>query len=154
MNPKVTDFLTKIKPAAQTVETVSGIPWLFIATQAAHESGYGLSELTVQANNLFGITGDTWAQQGKPVFWITTKEFGKDGTPFMIRRPFRRYESWTDSLNDWAALIERRYPVALAAARAGDFKGFAEGLQSGGYATDPKYAEQLVALHSSFGDYA
>lgn len=154
MNPKIENFIQKIKPAAIDVETATGIPWLFAATQAAHESAWGLSKLTLEANNLFGITGDTWAQQGKPVYVIITKEFAKDGTPFVIKRPFRKYDSWHASLEDWAGLIQRRYPAALAAAKVSDFSAFADGLQAGGYATDPHYATQLVALHKELTSIA
>jgi flagellar protein FlgJ len=149
VKPEVEDFMTKIRPAALDVEASTGIPWRFAATQAAHESRYGLSKLTVEANNLFGITGDTWAAEGKPVYVIITKEFAKDNTPFEIKRPFRKYASWTESLRDWSALIQKpRYAKALAAAKAGDFVAFARGLQEGGYATDPRYAVQLVLLHN------
>lgn len=148
MNQQIKDFLTKIKPDAQSIEQKTGIPWLFAATQAGHESRWGLSLLTVDANNLFGITGDSWYTQGKPVYWIMTKEYGKDGTPFEIKRPFRKYDSWESSLLDWADLLVRRYPKAIDAARESDFKGFADALQAGGYATDPHYATQLVSLYS------
>lgn len=142
-------FLQTIRPSAMNIQTETGIPWVFTASQAAHESRYGNSRLTTEANNLFGITGDSWAQKGRPVYWIETLEYSSDKVPFKIRRPFRKYLSWEESLRDWASLIKRRYPAALIAAQKGDFKGFAEGLQTGGYATDPKYATKLVALHRS-----
>lgn len=148
MENTMTTFLAKIKPSALAIEAETGIPWIFAAVQSAHESRWGLSRLTLEANNLFGVTGDSWAQEGKPVYWIVTKEFSKDGTSSEIRRPFRKYADWAESLRDWAGLIQRRYPRALAGARAGNFPEFAQGLQEGGYATDPKYALQLVALHS------
>jgi len=147
-NPRIQKFAEKIRPAALAVEGLTGIPWKFAMTQAAHESRYGESRLTVEANNLFGVTGDTWAHQGKPVYWIETKEFAADKTPFIIRRPFRKYANWEESLRDWASLLERRYPKALAAAKAGDFDGFARALAAGGYATDPRYAEKLVQLNT------
>jgi flagellum-specific peptidoglycan hydrolase FlgJ len=142
-------FLEKIRAPALAIEAETGIPWVFAATQAAHESRYGNSKLTVDANNLFGITGDTWYTQGKPVYWIETTEYNKDKIAFKIRRPFRKYADWTESLRDWASLIQRRYPAALAAAKLGNFKGFAEGLVLGGYATDPSYSTKLVSLHRS-----
>lgn len=149
VNPDIKAFVDKIRPAALAVESETGIPWRFAMVQAAHESRHGQSKLALEANNLFGITGDTWYTQGKPVYWIETMEYGKDNVPFRIRRPFRAYASWQASLEDWAGLIERRYPDALAAAKAGNFEGFAVALQAEGYATDPKYAAQLVALNDS-----
>ena len=140
-------FLATIAPAAKAIEAETGIPWLFIATKAAHESRYGNSKLTLLANNLFGITGDSWYTAGKPVHWIETTEYNKDKMAFQIRRPFRKYENWTESIRDWASLIQRRYPKALEQAKAGNFAGFATELQKGGYATDPVYAVKLAALH-------
>lgn len=150
VRPDMADFFVKIRPFAVEIET-RGIPWTFAAVQAGHESRWGLSKLTVEANNLFGITGDTWAQQGKPVYEIVTKEFAKDGTPFEIRRPFRKYADWGESLRDWAGLLDRRYPDAIKAAKLADFNAFARALQAGGYATDPKYAQKLTDLNNSIG---
>jgi len=154
MNAEYTSFVEKIRPAALSVEAETGIPWRFAMVQAAHESRYGSSLLATEANNLFGITGDSWYASGKPVWWRETTEYGKDGVPFRIRRPFRRYASWEESLADWASLIEKHYPIALAAAKIGDFDGFAHGLQMEGYATDPKYAVQLVKLNKQLEDIA
>ena len=143
-------FLKVIQPNALQIQEEHGIPWLFAACQAAHESRNGNSRLTVEANNLFGITGDTWYVQGKPVYWIETKEYSKDKVPFIIRRPFRKYDSWLESLRDWAGLIRRRYDASYQAALASDFDGFAKGLQAGGYATDPTYAKKLTESYSGF----
>lgn len=140
-------FLTLIRRAAETVQLETGIPWLFAATQAAHESRFGNSKLAIEANNLFGITGDSWYVKGLPVYWVETKEYNKSGQAFRMRRPFRRYANWEESLRDWADLIKRRYRSSYEAALADEFVGFAKGLQAGGYATDPKYATKLVALH-------
>lgn len=160
VQPKIAAFFEKIRAPALEVEARTGIPWRFAATQAAHESGWGLSKLTIEANNLFGITGDTWRLQGKPIYTIVTRESAKDGTPFVLNRPFRKYDSWQASLSDWADLITRRYPKAFEAAHAGDFAGFAKGLEEGGYATDRDktgelvYAKKLIALHTSLGGIA
>lgn len=140
-------FLETIFPHAKVIERECGIPWLFTATQAAHESRYGNSYLTLQANNLFGVTGESWAKQGKPVYVIETTEYDLAKNPFKLRRPFRKYASWEQSLRDWSDLIVRRYPNALAAAKAQDFDSFAKALHGGGYATDPRYAFKLSGLY-------
>lgn len=148
-NPRIQAFAEKIRPAALQIEAEFGIPWEFAMIQAGHESRYGESRLTVDANNLFGITGESWASAGKPVYWIMTKEYTKDKKPFEVKRPFRKYESWEESLRDWASLIERRYPVALKAARDKNFPAFAKALQAGGYATDPAYAKKLIDINDA-----
>lgn len=70
------------------------------------------------------------------------------GSNLFVERPFRKYEDWQASLLDWAGRIQRRYPLAYAAARAGKFEAFAQALQSEGYATDPHYAAQLIVLNA------
>jgi len=174
MTPKLTDFFAKIRADALKIESETGIPWIFAATQSAHESGCGLSKLTVTANNLFGFTANpAWMAANSPTVKFITREcspkppeqirywefegdvFEKHktatgGSELQVWRYFRKYETWEASLRDWAAhLATPRYAKALAAAKTGDFEGFAKGLQEGGYATDPRYAVQLVALHSS-----
>ncbi len=155
MNDNIQKFIDAIRPAALAVEAETGIPWRFAMIQAAHESRYGQSKLTVEANNLFGVTGDSWQAQGLPVYIIKTQEYAPGSKePFLISRPFRKYVDWKASLEDWAGLIQRRYPLALAAAKNGDFVSFANALQHEGYATDPKYAVQLIAMSHSLEDIA
>lgn len=173
MNEKITDFLTKIQPAALEIEAKTGIPWRFAAVQAGHESRWGESRLTVTANNLFGFTAnEAWMTAQKPTAKFITTEFSdkppeairywtfpgdifkKEKTPtggsrLEVWRHFRRYGSWQESLDDWAGLMGKtRFAKALAGAKAGNFTEFAQGLSEGGYATDPKYAEKLVRLNS------
>lgn len=148
MKPDVQAYIAKIKPLAQKIEIEFGIPWTFAMVQAAHESRYGESRLTVEANNLFGITGDSWVRYKKPVYWIITTEYTKAKVPYQTKRPFRKYGSWEDSLRDWAGLLTRGYPKAVEAAKQKDFVKFAKELQAGGYATDPYYASQLVRLNT------
>jgi flagellar protein FlgJ len=148
------EFVKAISLLARAIEVLSGIPWALCITQAAHESDFGRSGLSVQAHNLFGVTGDTWKKQGLPVIDMPTREW-VSGKPTTMTRPFRLYQSYGESLLDWARLIVFSYPKAVAAARAGNSAGFFDELQKGGYATDPKYAEQLwgvLEIVKSFGD--
>jgi flagellar protein FlgJ len=56
---------------------------------------------------------------------------------------FRAYASHAESFADYAKLMKNspRYQNVVAAGT--DAKGFAQGLQRAGYATDPAYAEKL-----------
>ena len=147
--PTSKDFLAAIKPYAQAIEAKYGIPWLMVATQAAHESRDGNSTLTREANNLFGVTGESWQRTGKPVYVIETKEFSAGDTQaHLVTRPFRKYASWAESLQDWVGLVMRVYPHAYTAATQHDPQGFFDGLKAGGYATDPQYAELLKIRYS------
>lgn len=107
---------------------------------------------------------------GRNVLWLPTKEFAPGKTPeqikyweipgdvigknaeasgtwLTVRRPFRRYANLNESLEDWSKKISTlsRYADAFAAARAGDPKSYGAALSRGGYATDPKYPEKILA---------
>lgn len=165
-------FTERIKAAAEEVESETGIVAIIAITQAALESSWGQSGLTLEANNLFGMTaGKEWLDSGKPVATKLTKEYSDlspenikywerpgdvvekvqqpDGkTRLMVKRDFRKYKSWTDSMLDWAKKIttDPRYSKALEYARAGDVEWFGVSISEAGYATDPRYADKIAAV--------
>ena len=141
------DFKLKMLPIARDEQSRSGIHPDVTITQAAHESGWGQSGLTLKANNLFGFTGEAWEAAGKPVIKLPTKEYVK-GKWITVNRPFRAYSSWAESVRDWGHLISTkpRYQDAYALAKQGDVKAFAVAVQKAGYATDPAYANSLAAV--------
>jgi flagellum-specific peptidoglycan hydrolase FlgJ len=85
-----------------------------------------------------------WTRPGD----ILSKIQAGSGSNLFVERPFRKYDDWQASLLDWASRIQRRYPLAYAAAKAGHFDDFARALQSEGYATDQRYAAQLIVLNA------
>ncbi|MEY2690140.1 MAG: hypothetical protein RL375_4340 [Pseudomonadota bacterium] len=138
------DFLETHRAAAEAAAQGSGIPADFMLAQAAHETGWGRREIRTadgsSAHNLFGIkaTGD-WKG---PVAVATTTEV-IDGVAHKVQARFRAYPSAEASFKDYARLISTspRYSDVMQA--GGDAKGFAQGLQRAGYATDPDYAGKL-----------
>lgn len=144
---RAADFLNKHRQAAQAAQGVTGIPATFMLAQAAHESGWGRREILhadgSPSNNLFGIkAGASW---NGPVAEVTTTEY-VDGVPRKMVQKFRAYASATESFSDYARLMrsQPRYQAVLAAGH--DARGFAQGLQQAGYATDPHYADKLVRV--------
>lgn len=141
------NFIEKMWPIADDEFKRSNIFPHVTITQSAHESDWGLSFLTVKANNLFGFTGELWEKQGKPVLTLPTREF-VNGKWITVNRPFRAYESWAASVRDWASLMQRsRYVDAVAFAKTGDVPNFAKAVAAAGYATDPTYASKLAQLY-------
>ena len=59
--------------------------------------------------------------------------------------PFRAYESLNESFNDYANFLtgNDRYKDALQ--NSGNVEHFLHGLQQAGYATDPQYANKIMA---------
>lgn len=165
------NFVDKMQPITAQIQALYGIDPLITITQAALESGWGTSGLTVKANNLYGFTGDSWAKEGKAVINLPTHEYSSyapdqiqffntpgdiisktananGGTDLMVNRPFRSYPTWYDSVSDWAQLISEasRYAQAYADAKNGDLQSFAADVAAAGYATEPDYAAQLVSV--------
>ncbi len=112
------------------------IPASITLAQGILESGCGNSELTVNANNHFGIkchkewTGMTY----------TMDDDEKNEC-------FRKYASAEESYNDHSYFLTTRPRYApLFQLDIRDYKGWANGLKNTGYATNPKYAEMLIRI--------
>ncbi|NIM41660.1 MAG: flagellar assembly peptidoglycan hydrolase FlgJ [Hydrogenophaga sp.] len=139
-----TAFVSKHGAAAQAVARESGIPAAFMLGQAGHESGWGRGEIRhadgSPAHNLFGIKA-TGGWTGK-VAEITTTEY-INGEPRKVTAKFRAYDSYEDSFRDYARLIGNSPRYEGVMDQLHSVKGFAQGLQRAGYATDPSYAEKL-----------
>jgi peptidoglycan hydrolase FlgJ len=142
-------FVRSHTAAAREAQASSGIPAGFMVAQAAHESGWGKREILntdgTSSHNLFGIkAGPGW--KGAVAEVITTEYI--NGEPRKVVAKFRAYPSYAESFNDYARLIKDspRYSQVLAHANAGSARGFSDGLQSAGYATDPAYADKLTRV--------
>ena len=141
----VREFIDKVGAHAVAAGRETGVPARFIAAQAALESNWGRSEIRsadgTASNNLFGIkAGRGW--NGKTVDAVTTEY--ANGTPGRTTEKFRAYDSYRDAFLDYARLLKSRYKTAVA---AGDnATQFAQGLQQGGYATDPRYADKIARI--------
>jgi peptidoglycan hydrolase FlgJ len=138
-------FFARLAPHARAAQAATGIPADFVLAQAALESGWGRQEIRGDAagpsHNLFGIkAGSQWA--GRTVDVMTTEYIG--GVPVKRVEKFRAYESYADAFRDWSQLIGRNPRYAQVVAAGNDAAGFAQGLQKGGYATDPNYATKLL----------
>jgi flagellar protein FlgJ len=93
--------------------------------------------------NLFGIkAGGGW--QGESTH-ADTHEF-QDGRLQKVAAEFRSYESPEQSLGDYVKLLQSSPRYAAALGTGSDAAAFARALQSGGYATDPDYANKLAAI--------
>jgi len=140
-------FVRNHTEAARSAEASSGIPASFMVAQAAHESGWGKREILnadgSSSHNLFGIkAGPGWKGA---VAEITTTEY-IDGQPRKVVAKFRAYGSYAESFSDYARLMKESPRYSQVVANASTPRGFAEGLQQAGYATDPAYADKLTRV--------
>lgn len=142
----IQEFVSKMAEAARVAASASGVPARLILSQAALESGWGRREIRgadgTPSFNLFGIkAGRSW--QGRVVNILTT-EF-ENGVPRKVMQAFRAYGSYTESFADYARLLgsNSRYSGVREALTAEDA---ARHMQAAGYATDPAYADKLIAI--------
>jgi flagellar rod assembly protein/muramidase FlgJ len=141
MTPR--EFIVAIGPAAQESAHITGIPASFTIAQAALESGWGESQLAKQAFNLFGVKADgSWSG---PVLYMPTREFLK-GQWVTVTAGWRKYPGWLASINDRAKFfaLNPRYRLAMTGRRTGE--DFARQIAIAGYATDPRYADKIIAV--------
>ncbi len=138
------EFVQQHTAAAQRVEQASGLPSAFMIGQAGHETGWGRSEINMADGapsfNLFGIKA-TGGWTGK-VAEITTTEY-VNGAAQKVVAKFRAYDSYEDSMRDYARLITQNPRYAQASQQTESAQAYAAGLQKAGYATDPNYASKL-----------
>ena len=154
--PYTEAFIEKVAPLAQADQKANGILASVTIAQAILESGWGRSELAVNANNLFGmkksLSGNTWSGStwdGKNVYSKETKEVYASG-PATVRADFRAYKSWQDSVSDHSAyLLGARKGSALryeGLKGCADHRKAAQIIKDGGYATSPTYVEKLCSI--------
>lgn len=140
-------FVRQHLDAARQIEAETGIPAAHLIGQAAHETGWGRHQIRMAdgspSHNLFGIkAGAGWT--GK-VAEVTTTEY-INGVPRKVTARFRAYDSAEDAFRDHARLLTQNQRYAGAVANADDARRYAQGLQRGGYATDPSYADKLTRV--------
>ncbi|BDD93551.1 hypothetical protein PanNE5_29910 [Pandoraea sp. NE5] len=140
MSPE--DFISAIAPAAQACMRRTKIPTSFTIAQGALESSWGASKLATTAFNLFGVKADR-AWKGPTVIMPTIEVIA--GKRITVSAQWRRYSGWQACIDDHAAflLTNPRYKAAFAYA---DGPSFARAIAAAGYATDPQYAEKLIAV--------
>ena len=147
----VESFRALLEEPAQRASRTTGVPAELILSQAALETGWGRYSITTQdgsnSHNLFGIkAGSDW--QGETTDVRTHEVI--DGKRVAITDSFRVYDSYEAAFTDYARLIgdNPRYAGVLTAPDAGQA---AQALQAGGYATDPRYADKLIAVMDTLG---
>ena len=133
------EFIDNILPGARVCQRTAGIPVSFTIAQAALESGWGSR---VRGNNLFGIKAD--ASWKGPTVDVPTHEFVK-GQRIAVTDKFRAYNSWADCLQDRAQFFFRN-PRYAKCFRETTGAGWARAVAAAGYATDPGYADSLIAI--------
>ncbi|MDN9012906.1 glucosaminidase domain-containing protein [Brevibacillus laterosporus] len=133
---KPDDFFSELAPIAIQEMKRTGIPASLTIAQGILESGWGASEVAVNANNWFGIKG-----VGPAGSYERDSPEEEHGKKITRRSPFRRYHDWEDSVRDHSEfLLNPRYSKIINA----DWRTACHEIEKAGYATDSQYAEKLI----------
>ncbi len=129
-------YIEKYNKVAKDNMIRTGIPASITLGQAILESGAGTGPLSVQANNHFGIKcHEEWT--GPSIRYTDDAE----------NECFRKYQDPNESFRDHSYFLTSRprYEPLFQLGKD-DYREWAKGLKSAGYATDPKYPDKLIAL--------
>lgn len=119
-----------------------GIPASITLAQGLLESAAGRSTLAREANNHFGIK----CHSG----WEGASMLRDDDAPDEC---FRAYDSAEESFADHSRFLTRKRYLPLFENEVTDYVSWARGLSACGYATDPNYADRLIAIIERYSLY-
>lgn len=140
------DYAQLYKDAAISEMQRTGIPASIKLAQGILESASGRSELATNGNNHFGIKcGSGWSGRS-----YHKKDDDRDAGGNLTESCFRKYSRVDESFFDHSEFIRdprksNRYGFLFNLDQR-DYRSWARGLQSAGYATSPTYANQLIDL--------
>jgi flagellum-specific peptidoglycan hydrolase FlgJ len=139
----ITSIIAPFVADAQRLQQEKGIPASITLGQIILESSgnyNGLSGLAFNAKNLFGVKGTGTAGS----IYLDTTEY-VNGQKTIIKAQFASYSTYYDSMVDHAdLLLAPRYQKHLK--NVTSIVDYANGIQKGGYATDPNYANKLLKI--------
>lgn len=143
----VSGFIHSVGPLATRAAGKLGLEPEVLVAQAALETGWGKHTITKpdggNSHNYFGIkAGADWDGD---VVRVRTHEF-INGRALQVNADFRAYPDAAAAFDDYVNFLNSRPRYADALQHGGDPEHFAVGLAEAGYATDPRYAEKILAV--------
>lgn len=139
------EFIAAATAAAQISSATSGFPPGVTVAQAALESGWGSSELARAADNYFGIK----VRPGGEAVELSTTEYVA-GTPVRVTAKFAKYVSMLECFIERDRIIASLAAYSEARVAAKDPETFIHALAHH-WATDPAYADKLLAVYRANG---
>lgn len=133
---RIRDYINQYKDLAVSEMQRTGVPASITLAQGIHETMAGTSNLVQKSNNHFGIKcKSNWTGES-----VSHDDDAKGEC-------FRKYQSAEESYRDHSDFLKNsnRY-ASLFLLDPIDYKGWAFGLKSAGYATNPKYPQVLIKL--------
>lgn len=146
-NSSKQEFIKGLYSQATEIYNKYGVLPSITISQAILESGWGKSDLSIKANNLFGIKADnSW--KGKKIKMNTSEYYNKK-----ITDNFRAYSSTEESIKDYGEFLKnnKRYKES-GVFKASQYLEQANAIEKSGYSTiqndkgENIYAELLTEI--------
>ena len=133
-NPAILTYVNTYRDLAIREEQRTGVPASITLAQGILETEAGTSDLVRKSNNHFGIKCKD--------YWKGERVYHDDD---LRSECFRKYPTAEESYRDHSDFLRAstRYE-SLFSLDPEDYKGWAWGLKKAGYATNPKYSQQLI----------
>lgn len=144
-------FISKYKNDVTKASTKYNLYGSVMMAQAGLESGWGQSQLTIEANNFFGIKG---AYNGASVSMPTT-EYNSNGQMINTTANFKKYPSAYASFADNGSTLRNgtswnpKYYSGSWKENAATYQDAANAL-TGKYATAPNYGQSLITVIQTY----
>ncbi len=141
--PIYMDYVRTYSAEARRQMDKHAIPASITLAQGLIETGGGTSTLAREHNNHFGIKCHTT--------WTGKRTYKRDDNP---NDCFRSYPTAEASYQDHSLFLKGRRYQRLYALRYDDYRGWAQGLQLCGYATNKGYANMLIKVIEDYELYS
>ncbi|MDZ7877851.1 MAG: glucosaminidase domain-containing protein [Saprospiraceae bacterium] len=140
----VSNYVSQYKDLAIEEQLRTGIPASIKLSMGLLESSFGQSRLATEANNHFGIK---WWNANDGAAFVEAMDDDKDKAGNPTPSKFVKFSSAEESYRKHSEFLmtRARYRVLFNYDRT-DYRAWAEGLKSCGYATAPDYAEKLIRI--------
>lgn len=134
LNARFLAYIEQFKEVAMEHCRTHGIPASITLAQGLLESNAGSSYLASRGNNHFGIKCHRWS--GEAVEYDDTLQHDC----------YRKYGSPEDSYLDHSRFLRGKRYTPLHSLDTTDYRGWAHGLRTCGYAEDPDYPQKLISI--------
>lgn len=142
------EFVDNLAPTAQKMSKTYGVPASILLSQAAYESNYGSSLLSVKYHNLYSLS----AQPGQEHILLKDNVYSKGKWQYQ-KVDFAVFKDWSSSMLAYLeGLRQGRWGESTYKEVAGttSYKVAAEKLQAAGFNSDPDYAKHLISIVETY----
>ena len=141
-------FIENLAPTAQKMSKNYGVLASILLSQAAYESNYGSSLLSVKYHNIYSLP----ARAGQEHIYLKDNLYSKGKWQYQ-KVDFAVFRDWSSSMSSYLEeLRQGRWGESTYNEVAGTTsdKVAAEKLQAAGFNSDPDYAKHLISIIETY----